>query len=41
MAFVSKLVSRCRMTTDRETAALRDIDLIERGQAVEYEVIQL
>lgn len=41
LAFVSKLNSLCRMTTDREIAALRAIDQIERGESVEYEVIPL
>jgi hypothetical protein len=29
------------MTTDREIAALGAIDLIEKGEAIEYEVIPL
>ena len=41
LAFASKLNSLCRMTLDREMAALRAIDLIEQGQSVEYEVIPL
>lgn len=41
LAFVSKLNSLCRMTTDREMAALGAIDRIEKGEAVEYEVIPL
>jgi len=41
LAFVSKLVSLCRMTHEREIAALRAIDQIERGEVVEYEVIPL
>jgi hypothetical protein len=41
LAFISKLNSLCRMTLDREMAALRAIDLIEKGQSVEYEVIEL
>ena len=41
LAFVSKLNSLCRMTTDREMAALGAIDKIEQGDAVEYEVIPL
>lgn len=41
LAFVSKLNSLCRMTLDREMAALRAIDLIAEGQTVEYEVIEL
>lgn len=39
LSFVSKLNSLCRMTTDREMAALRAIDEIEKGECVEYEVI--
>jgi hypothetical protein len=41
LAFVSKLNSLCRMTTDREMAALGAIDQIEKGEAIEYEVIPL
>ena len=41
LAFVSKLNSLCRMTFEREMAALRAIDQIERGEAVEFEVISL
>ena len=41
LAFVSKLNSLCRMNFDREMAALSAIDKIERGEAVEYEVIPL
>jgi hypothetical protein len=41
LSFVSKLNSLCRMTTDREMAALGAIDRIERGESVEYEVIPL
>ena len=41
LAFVSKLNSLCRMTFEREMAALRAIDQIERGEAVEVEVIPL
>lgn len=41
LAFVSKLNSLCRMTTDRELAALGAIDRIEKGEAIEYEVIPL
>jgi hypothetical protein len=41
LAFVSKLVSLCRMNDERETAALRAIDRIEKGESVEYEVIPL
>jgi hypothetical protein len=38
---VSKLNSRCRMTFDREMAALDAVSRIERGEAVEYEVVPL
>jgi hypothetical protein len=41
IAFTSKLNSLCRMTTIREMAAFDAIDRIERGEAVEYEVISL
>lgn len=41
LSFVSKLNSLCRMTTDREMAALGAIDQIEKGECVEYEVIPL
>lgn len=41
LAFVSKLNSLCRMNLDREMAALRAIDGIERGESVSYEVIPL
>ena len=41
LAFVSKLNSLCRMTTDREMAALGAIDQIGKGEAIEYEVIPL
>ena len=41
LAFTSKLNSLCRMTFEREMAALRAIDQIERGEKVEYEVIPL
>lgn len=41
LAFVSKLNSLCRLTTDREMAALRAIGQIENGEAVEYEVIPI
>lgn len=41
LAFTSKLNSLCRMNLDREMAALRAIDLIEKGEAVEHEVIPL
>ena len=41
LAFVSKLNSLCRMNLDREMAALGAIDLIEKGEQVEYQVIPL
>lgn len=41
LAFVSKLSSLCRMTTDREIAALLAVRDIERGEEVEYEVIPI
>lgn len=41
LAFVSKLNSLCRMTLDREMAALQAVDQIERGESVEYEVIPI
>lgn len=41
LAFTSKLSSPCRMTLDREIAALSAIDRLERGEVVEYEVIPL
>jgi hypothetical protein len=41
IAFVSKLNSLCRMTLDREMAALSAIDRLERGEAVEYEVVPI
>ena len=41
LAFTSKLNSLCRMTFEREMAALRAIDQIERGEVVEFEVVPL
>lgn len=41
LAFVSKLNSLCRMTTEREMTALDAVARIERGESVEYEVIPL
>ena len=41
LAFTSKLNSLCRMTTHREMAALGAIDRIEKGEAIEYEVIPI
>ena len=41
LAFTSKLNSLCRMTFEREMAALRAVGQIERGEAIQYEVIPL
>lgn len=41
LAFVSKLVSLCRMNFEREMAALDAVSRIENGEAVEYEVIPI
>ena len=41
LAFVSKLNSLCRTTLDREVAAFSAVDRIQKGDAVEYEVIPL
>lgn len=41
LAFISKLNSLCRMTTEREMAAFSAIDRIEKGESTEYEVIPL
>ncbi len=41
LAFVSKLNSLCRMTLDREMAAFSAVERIERGEAVEYEVVPI
>lgn len=41
LAFVSKLNSLCRVTTEREMAAFRSIDQLERGETAEYEVIPI
>ena len=41
LAFTSKLNSLCRMTFEREMAALSAVSRIEQGEAVEYEVIPL
>ena len=41
LAFTSKLNSLCRMSLDREMAALSAVARIEKGEAVEYEVIPL
>lgn len=36
---MSKLNSLCRMTLDREMVAFSAVDRLERGEAVEYEVV--
>lgn len=41
LAFVSKLNSLCRLTSEREMAALNAIDLIKKGESVEYQVVPL
>ena len=41
LAFLSKLNSLCRMTTERGMAVLGAIDQIEQGKQIEYEVIPL
>jgi hypothetical protein len=41
LAFTSKLNSLCRMTFEREMAALSAVAQIEAGEAVEFEVIPL
>lgn len=41
LAFVSKLVSLCRMNTERELSALDAIDRLQRGESAEYEIIPL
>jgi hypothetical protein len=41
LAFVSKLNSLCRMTTEREIAAFSAIDQLSEGESVEYDVIPL
>lgn len=41
LAYVSKLVSLTRLTTDREMAALAAIDRLAEGENVETEVIPL
>ena len=41
LAYVSKLVSLTRLTTDREMAALAAIDRLAKGEDVESEVISL
>ena len=41
LAFTSKLNSLCRMTFEREMAALSAVSRIEQGEGIEYEVIPL
>jgi len=41
IAFVSKLNSLCRMTLDREMAAISAVRRLERGESVEYEVVPI
>ena len=41
LAFTSKLRSLCRMTSDREMAALAAVERIAVGKQVSYEVIPL
>ena len=41
LAYISKLVSLTRLTTDREMAALAAIDRLAEGEDVETEVIPL
>ena len=41
LAFVSKLNSLCRMTTERKIAAFSAIDKIAQGESVEYDVIAI
>jgi hypothetical protein len=41
LAFISKLNALCRMSFEREMAALEAIDKIQRGETAEYEVIPL
>lgn len=41
LAYVSKLNSLCRMTTEREMAALQAIDQLAQGQDVECEVLPI
>lgn len=41
LAFISKLNSLCRMSVNRELAALEAIKRIEIGSQVEYEVLPL
>ena len=41
LAFVRKLNSLCRLTTEREMAAFRAIEKLERGESADYEVIAI
>lgn len=41
LAFLSKFNSLCRMTLDRQMAALLAVRDIERGEQVEYDVIPI
>jgi hypothetical protein len=41
LSFTSKLNSLCRMTLEREMAALSAVAQIEAGEAVEFEVLPL
>lgn len=41
IAFTSKLDSLCRMSLNRETAAFDALDRLQKGDAVEYEVIPI
>lgn len=41
LAFLSKLNSLCRMTTQREIAALDAIEQLRKGETAQYEVIPL
>lgn len=41
LAFLSKLNSLCRMTTEREMAAFDAIDQLQKGETAQYQVIPL
>lgn len=41
VSYLSKLNSLCRMTTEREIAALQAIDRLAQGHDVQFEVIPL
>jgi hypothetical protein len=41
IVFTSKLIALCRLTDEREMAALRAIDRIENGESVDCEVISI